>query len=160
MQVHTDPGAPLLTCGAPGTVSEVCIVLRNVDFVVSAVDFTVNYPSSMTWLADLPPDPAYTNEVVTIGQSPTGIAVAWAICCMQNASNGLVVLRALVMWNGCNCNESVTVTGYGALGKTQPTVVRAEDFQEFEVKGLLNTFAGCPVAVQPTTWGSVKALYR
>ena len=151
-------------CGEPGTLLELTVVLHNVDFTVSAVDFSISYPSGMIWLADLPPDGYVNNEVITIGQSPTGIAVAWHSCCMQNASAGLVVLRVLILWSA-ECNERCqyrVVGGYAPLGKTQPSVIRYPDFSEHQAVGMTSFFnrTRCSVPVEPTTWGKVKSLYR
>ena len=156
---------PYYHCGEPGTLQELTVVLYDANFTVSAVDFAIQYPPGMIWLADLPPD-GYENgdHVVTIGQSPSGIAVAWPICCMQNAPTGLVVLRLLVLWN-YNCDESCqyfVVQGYAPLGKTQPSIIRYPEFSEHPAIGMTTIFNTnrCFVPVEPTTWGKVKSLYR
>ena len=166
LQVYTDPSLTetFYRCGAANTMSEVFVVLSNANFEVSAVDLHIDYPPSMMWLADLPPDAGYTGtEWVTIGNSPTGIAIAWANCCMRDGSQGpFVVMRSLVYWLGqCTCTP-IGIGGYEALGKSQPTLVRNGDFQEFPAVGLPTYYNPyfCDVPVQPTTWGSVKALYR
>jgi hypothetical protein len=163
IQVYNGLGQSALHAGVPGTTEELLVVLRNVDFIVSAVDFQIDYPPSMIWLGDQLPDARYfNNEVITIGSSPTGIAIAWHNCCMQDAVNGLVVLRPLILWgpSGDICSQALVVRGYAPLGKTNPSVVRFGDFSEHTVIGMTSVFDGCATPVQPTTWGSVKALYR
>ena len=165
-QVYTDPALHELfyRCGTPNTTAEVFVVLTGANFEVSAVDFHIEYPPSLTWLGDFAPDAGYIGtEWVTIGNSPTGIAIAWANCCMTDGSQGpFVVMRALVYWSGpCNCTPFV-VGGYEPLGKTQPSVVRNGDFREFGASGV-STFYNpvfCATAVEKTTWGKVKSLYR
>jgi hypothetical protein len=165
LQVFTDPSLNerFYRCGTPGTTDEVFVVLRDAPFVVSAVDFSIQYPASMIWLADLPPTNDYTsNEWVSIGNSPTGIAVAWANCCMVDGAQGpFVVMRALVYWFG-NCDCAPIFVGGASPAKTHPTMVRNGDFREFDVVGMLTVYDPylCDTPVEATTWGRVKALYR
>ena len=164
-QAYTDPALQenVYHCGTSGTTAQVFIVLGNADVRVSAVDFHVDYPPGMVWITDLPPDDNYTGtEWATIGQSPTGIAIAWANCCMTDGSERpFVVMRALVYWPGSQCPCSgFTVGGYAALGKTQPSYVRDGDFAEFSAVGRTSYRSNCETAVEPSTWGRVKSLYR
>src|SRR5262249_30509672 len=134
VNVYTDPTLqdPHIHCGAAGTLEELFVVLHNVDFVVSAIDFQIGFPPSMTWLFDLPPAKSYPGtEQVTIGNSRDGIAVAWATCCMPDGSLGpIIVLRPVILWSGpCDC-QTLLVEGYQPLGKTSPSFVRGSDFQE------------------------------
>ena len=163
VKIYSELNSDFYHCGQAGTFQELIVVLHNVDDVVSAIDFSVQYPPSMVWLFDLLPDARYVNnEVITIGNSPTGVAVAWHSCCMQDASQGLVVLRPVVLWRGnCNC-APIIVGGYGPLGKTQPSYIRASDFSEHAAVGGTTNYNPdfCDIAVEPTTWGRVKSLYR
>ncbi len=154
-------------CGEPGTIHELVVILRGVPDVVSAVDFSIQFPPGMIWIADNLPDPGYVNnEVVKIGSSPDGVAVAWHSCCMQSAPEGsqLVVLRPLIVWTN-NCDrefhcEPIEVGGYTPLGKTYPSYIRASDFSEHSAVGMRTFRGNCIVPVEPTTWGKVKSLYR
>jgi len=154
--------SPFFHCGPQGTLHEFIVVLHNVDDVVSAVDFSIQYPASMIFLGDQLPDGGYfNNEVILLGSSPTGVAVAWHSCCMTDASQGLVVLRPLIMWTGnCDCAQALVVGGYTPLGKTQPSFVRFADFTEHPALGSASPWIQCSVPVEPTTWGKVKSLYR
>jgi hypothetical protein len=118
-------------------------------------------------LQDELPDPAYlNNEVVKIGSSPTGVAVAWHPCCMQDAKPGhpLIVLRVLVLWgvNDYDICLPLAVGGYTPLGKTLPSVIQYPDLTEHSVHPLtsLINYEFCVSPVDQTTWGKVKALYR
>jgi len=46
IQVFSDPNLvdPLIRCGPKGQLEELFVVLRNVDFEISAVDFTIDVP--------------------------------------------------------------------------------------------------------------------
>jgi hypothetical protein len=169
VQVFADPEftQTRFTCGTPGTIGEINVVLHNANFIVAGVDFSIDYPSGLTWLGDVVPDAGFiSNEVVMAGNSPTGIAIAWHPCCSQDGSQGpIVLLRARYIWGQCDCSsmsqpDGFVVGGYTPLGKTQPTLVRLDDFQEFPAVGMTSPLCGGPLPVESTTWGRVKALYR
>lgn len=146
-------------CGPQGTPDSLFVVMNNWNMNVAGVDFSITYPSVMIWLGDNLPDPS---TQVKIGTSPSGIAIAYANCCFQNGFQSVEVLRPLVLWGPCDCSspKSVVVGGYTPLGKTQPTAVRKEDFQEFSGVGMTSLICPGAIATEPTTWGQVKALYR
>jgi len=52
LQVFSDSSLkePFIRCGTPDTVAELFVVMRNVFFPVSAVDFEIEYSSTMSWL--------------------------------------------------------------------------------------------------------------
>jgi hypothetical protein len=64
----------------------------------------------------------------------------------------------------CDCNQgspqAVVVGGYTPFGKTNPTAIRKEDFTEHAGVGMTSLICPGFIAVQPSTWGQVKALYR
>lgn len=148
------------TCGQSGTVSTLYVVMNNWNMNVSGVDFSIDYGSALVWLADVLPDPSTS---ASIGQSPSGIAIAYANCCFQDGFLNNEVLQVFVAWGQCDCASGpkpVRVGGYSALGKTQPSAVRYEDFVEFPGVGMTSLICPGAIATQPTTWGQVKALYR
>lgn len=166
VQVYFDPAhtQTQTTCpgGAPfaGPPVELYVVANNWNMNITGIDFSISYPPSLVWIADNLPDPL---TQVAIGQSPTGVAVAYANCCFLNGFQSVEVLRPLVIWGVCDCNQppqAVVVGGYTPLGKTQPTVVRKEDFAEFSGVGMTSLICPGAIATEPTTWGQVKALYR
>lgn len=166
IQVYFDPAhtQTQATCpgGAPfsGPPVELYVVMNNWNMNIAGVDFSISYPPSLLWLGDNLPDP---DTQVLIGNSPTGIAVAYANCCFLNGFQSVEVLRPLVLWGNCDCNQppqALVVGGYTPLGKTQPSAVRKEDFQEFAGVGMTSLICPGAIATEPTTWGQVKALYR
>jgi hypothetical protein len=147
--------------GAPfsGPPVELYVVMNNWNMNITGVDFSISYPPALQWLGDNLPDPL---TQVSIGNSPTGIAIAYANCCAQDGFQAVEVLRPLVIWGVCDCDQPaqpVVVGGYTPLGKTSPTGVRKEDFEEFSGVGMTSLICGT-VATEPSTWGQVKALYR
>jgi hypothetical protein len=162
IQVYFDPAHSQVqtVCGPVGTLTTLYVVMNNWNMNVTGVDFSINYSPGLIWLADNLPNPA---TQTSIGQSPTGIAIAYANCCFLAAGDDPEVLLPLVLWSpSCTCDGpamAVVVGGYTPLGKTQPTAVRKEDFQEFGGVGMTSIICG-DVATEPSTWGKVKALYR
>ena len=148
-------------CGSIGNVTTLYVAMNNWNMNITGVDFSINYSSALIWLADNLPDPV---TQVAIGQSPTGIAIAYANCCYLDGFQSVEVLQPLMLWApSCDCNQSpyaVVVGGYTPLGKTQPTAVRKEDFQQFSGIGMTSLICPAPFAIESSTWGKVKALYR
>ncbi|HKW15532.1 MAG TPA: hypothetical protein VJS69_13685 [Candidatus Krumholzibacteria bacterium] len=150
----------MASCGTQGTLTTLYVVMNNWNMNITGVDFSITYPPALVWLADVLPDPSTS---VSIGQSPGGIAIAYANCCYLNGTQSLEVLLPLVIWAPCNCNYGpgpVVVGGYTPLGKTQPTAIRKEDFEQFSGIGMTSLICASDFATEPTTWGKVKALYR
>ena len=158
VKVYTDNQLidPEYHCGANGTIAELFVVARNIDFQMSAIDFSVSFPPSMVWLGDFIPDGA-----VVIGNSRDGVAIAWGTCCMLDPGASLLVLRPFVFWvGGCNCFQAINVGGYAPLGKNAPSAVRYPEFIETDLLGDTTHLAACEIKVESSTWGKVKALYR
>jgi hypothetical protein len=147
-------------CGSTNSIDSVFVVMNNWNMNVTGVDFSVSMPPQMIYLADNLPDPSTQTK---IGNSPTGIAIAYANCCYLNGFLSNDVLHILFLWGPCDCTsgpKSVIVGGYTPTGKTQPTAIRKEDFQEFAGVGMTSLICPGAIATEPTTWGQVKALYR
>lgn len=162
VQVYFDPALTQTqtNCGQAGTLATLYVVMNNWNMNVTGVDFSIAYPPSLTWVGDVLPDPS---TQTSIGASPGGIAIAYANCCYLNGFLNNVVLLPFVVWGPCNCSqgpEPLVVGGYTPLGKTQPTAVRKEDFTEHTGLGMTSLICPGAIAVEPTTWGQVKALYR
>lgn len=165
VQVYFDPALTQAQsqCGQSGSPHELHVVMNNWNMNISGVDFSISYPPQLIWLADTLPD---SDTQTSIGNSPTGIAIATANCCPFNGFTSVEVLRPLVLWGPCDCSQApmggypLLVGGYTPLGKTKPTAVRREDFQEFEGLGMLSLICPGPIATEQSTWGQVKALYR
>ncbi len=148
--------------GAPfsGPPVELYVVMNNWNMNITGVDFSISYPPALQWLGDNLPDPLTS---ILIGASPTGVAVAYANCCAQDGFQAVEVLRPLVLWGVCDCNQGpqpIVVGGYTPLGKTSPSAVRKEDFQEFSGVGMTSLICPGFIATEQSTWGQVKALYR
>ncbi|HET6462296.1 MAG TPA: hypothetical protein VFH33_00725 [Candidatus Krumholzibacteria bacterium] len=163
IQVYFDPSHTQTQqlCGSFGSPVTLYVVMNSWNMNITGVDFSINYSSALIWLVDNLPDPL---TQVSIGQSPTGIAIAYANCCYLNGQQSVEVLLPLVLWSpSCDCYNTpyaVVVGGYTPLGKTQPTAIRKEDFQQFSGVGMTSLICDTAFAVEPSTWGQVKALYR
>jgi hypothetical protein len=137
------------------------VVMNNWNMWIRGVDFSIEYPGALIWVADLPPN----ENAVVVGQSGgimnAGVAVAWNIA--QDGTIPVLALMPLVLWGNCNCSigpQALVVEGYNPLGKTHPTATRDVDFVEFPGVGMTSLVCPGGIATEPTTWGQVKALYR
>jgi len=163
IQVYFDPAhtQTQATCGEAGTPVTLYVVMNNWNMNVAGVDFSISYPApALTWLFDQLPDPLTSTS---IGNSPTGIAIAYANCCFLDGTQANEILLPFLLWGPCDCAQGpkpVVVGGYTALGKTQPTAVRKEDFTEHSGVGMTSLICPGPIATEASTWGQVKALYR
>jgi hypothetical protein len=115
LTVYFDPEWTVRTTECPGpVVGSLYVVAENFDMFVAGMEFKVEYPPCMTWLADLDIPP------VTIGSSPSGVSMGWAL--PQNGFFPFQVLRALVLWNCSGCtepNQHVSVVAHPATGCCQ-----------------------------------------
>jgi hypothetical protein len=166
VQVYFDPALTQTQASCPGTPPftpppvELHVVYINWNMNISEVEFSISYPPALLWVGDSLVDP---DTQAFIGQSPTGIAIATANCCPFDGSAPVEVLRPLVLWGNCDCNQgpqALVVGGYTPFGKTQPSAVRREDFVEFLGIGMTSLICPGPIATEQSTWGQVKALYR
>lgn len=165
VQVYFDPAHTQTQTNCPGGTPfagppvNVYVVANNWNMTISGIDFSISYPPSLVWVGDHLTDPS---TQVSIGQSPTGIAIATANCCPFDGFTSVEVLRPLVIWGNCDCagGPQPLVVGGADPSKTGPTAVRREDFVEFPGVGMTSLICPGPIATQPTTWGQVKALYR
>jgi hypothetical protein len=138
-------------CPGIGVFDNLYIALVNANVFVSGVEFAVNYPPQLTWVADLNTPP------VTVGNTPNGISMGFAL--PQNGFSALEVCQVLVMWNcdGCSVfNVPVVVTANpntGFLGFTD-----FPNYSLFPAVGLTSLICAT-VPTEETTWGKVKSLY-
>jgi len=169
IQVYFDPAHTQAQTMCPGTPPfsgppvELYVVMNNWNMTITGVDFSIAYPPQLQWIADNLPDPLTS---VMLGSSPLGIAIGYANCCPQDGYQAVEVLRPVVLWGVCDCNQAppggypVVVGGYTALGKTQPSAIRKEDSAEIAGVGMTSLICPGIIATEQSTWGQVKALYR
>ena len=136
------------------------IVAHNWGIFMSAIEYQILYPPQITFLGDFIDDA----NMLSIGQSPSGIALAW-----KNvpglAFKSLLLQEVSVFYTCTACDDqdiAVTVVKHPASDPTQPNyMVRALDFWQNEFWGIGMTAVICPtVPVEQTTWGGIKSMYR
>ena len=142
------------TAPAGTVLDQFFVVLVNASAFVSGAEYRIEYPASVMWLADtnLPP--------VSIGSSPTGIALGFNL--PQNGFFAVLLQTVDVLWmcTGCNMlNDPIDVRANPNTGATAPQWTDWPSFDLFKAIGLSSHV--CPtVSTEETTWGQVKALYR
>jgi hypothetical protein len=129
VQVYFDSAHQLTQTSCPGGTPfagppvNVYVVANNWNMNIAGIDFSISYPPSLVWVGDQLPDPT---TQVSIGSSPTGIAIAFANCCPANGFQPVEVLWPLVIWGNCDCagGPQAMVVGGANPSKPGPTAVR------------------------------------
>ena len=139
-------------CGGNGVTGTLYVVAVNFNMWISAIEYAVNYPPSILWLADIPKTP------LNIGVTPGGVASSWGL--PQNGFAPLGVMDVLFSWQCDDCstspNDPIVVATHPQTGH-----IRAARYPDnVLVDGVGLTSLVCPVVpVEDKTWGGVKALY-
>jgi hypothetical protein len=139
------------SCPGIGVPGELWIALVNANKFVTGVEFMVEYPIQIQWLADVDVQP------VTVGTTPTGFSMGYPL--PQNGFEAVDICRVLFLWQCDRCEvadiEIVVLPNpsTGFLGFTDfPNFIR------YPAAGLTSLICAC-VPAQETSWGKVKALY-
>ena len=126
-------------------------IATDLDMWMSGIEFSVSYPSDVTWLGD-----TYFSTL-HIGSSPDGIAMTWSE--PQNAYSPLLVMKANIIYHASIYQSDIRITSLPAPASGRLRAVRWPDNAEIDLLGGWVTFCGS-VPVHETTWGRVKALYK
>lgn len=122
--VYFDAGWSERTMDCPGPgLGTLYVVAEDFDVFLMGVEFKIDYPPCMTWLADLDLPPA------TIGNSLQGVSMGFAL--PMNGYTPVQVMRALVLWNCTDCaavNQHVKVVAHPLFG-----YVRGVRFPDYEL---------------------------
>jgi hypothetical protein len=149
-------------CPGYGVLDTLYVVADDLDAFITGIEFRVDYPAETIWVADFDTPP------VTLGQTPFGISIAWAI--PQNGYQPLLVAKVLIVWNCDDCS-SVNIP---LCPNVHPTsgYVRAVGFPAYdfiyagvEAACICPACACCvcpevPVPVEATTWSKIKELFQ
>ena len=139
-------------CPGIGVIDTLYVELVNADVFVTGVEFAVNYPPELTWIADIDKQP------VVNGTTPTGFSIGWAT--PQNGFGVAIdVCRVIVIWNCDGC--ATTDVPVDVVANPNTGFIGFTDFPNFNLFPAVGlTSLICPtVPTQDTTWGKVKSLY-
>lgn len=141
-----------MNCPGAGIPQTLTIAMVNWNMFIMGVQFQVQYPPELIWLAD------FNLQPVTAGTTPTGFAQGWAI--PQNGFGPIKVCNVLAQWNCTDCsstNSPIKVQAHPLLGPVAATQWPDANL----VNGIGLTALVCAtVPTEETTWGQVKALYN
>jgi hypothetical protein len=143
------PSAP------PGTVLDTLYVYaNNFNMFMSSIEFQIDYPAQLSWVADVP-----SQDALAIGTTPAGVALAWTI--PQNAFEPFQMCQVLVTWqcDACAGLENTPLVVVGHPFSNQVRAVRWPDNTEIIAVGMTSLICAV-VPVEETSWGRVKALYN
>jgi hypothetical protein len=138
-------------CPAGGGVDSAYVVAKDFNCFVTGIEYSINYPTSMTWLSD------YATPPVTLGTTPTGISEGFGY--PVNGYVPFIVAKILFLWNcdGCTVeNDPLIVAPHPLTG-----FVRATDYPRFDfVYAIGMTSLVCAtVPTEESSWGRIKSLY-
>ena len=137
-------------CPGP-VVDSLYIALVNANAFVSGVEFAVNYPPEIGFVAD------FDKQPVVIGTTASGFSQGWAI--PPNGFSAVYVCGVQFIWTCTGCsvfNSPIVVVQHpdtGFLGYTD-----FPGYTEFPAVGMTSLICAT-IPVEETTWGQVKSLY-
>ena len=138
-------------CPSGGGIDSAFVVAMNFNTFISGIEYSINYPTTMTWVGD------YGTPPVTIGQTPAGISEGFGL--PQNGFLPIVVAKVLFLWNcnGCTIEDDpIIVSPHPLTG-----YVRATDFPNYNfIDAIGMTSLVCAtVPTEETSWGRIKSQY-
>ena len=139
----------------PGTMDSLFVVAKFTNNWVLGVEFAINYPAGITWIAD------YNTPTTTIGATPLHLAPGGISMVWQTPINGFapfLMCSVLYMCDQCLPDSPISVVPHGTTGLLGYT--RYPDAMYFPAIGLTSTFCPDTVPSEDTTWGQVKALFE
>ncbi|MHC4060675.1 MAG: hypothetical protein ACYSR6_03555 [Planctomycetota bacterium] len=157
--VYFDPALQQMAANCPaaplGTVADTLyIVAHGFDMQMSAIEYQVNYPNEILYIADIV-DPSHAST----GTSESGITINFSP--PVNAYTPVVVQQVFVFWFCDYCGGSISIPLVVQPHPTSGVVsaVRSSDGAIIEAIGMTSLI--CPhVPVENTTWGRIKSLYH
>jgi len=144
-------------CPGPGVLDTLYVAMVNWNMNVGGVQFAIDYPPQIIWLAD------FNKPGATIGSTPVTSSTGGFACGFPVPQNGFFpvhVTDILVSWNcnGCTTdNIPLPVVGHSGFGDTI-IGTRWPDAEPFPGIGLTALICAT-VPTEETTWGKVKSLY-
>ncbi len=155
VQVYFDENGSVTATDCPGggmgTNTVLTVIANNFGMFLTAIEYQIDYGPAFVFLGD------QTNTPLVLGNSPSGISIAWAL--PQNAFDAFVTQQANVLWNCNDCsnmNAPVRVQPHPVSGHVRAT--RWPDNVLVDGVGLTSLVCAT-VPVTETTWGKVKSLY-
>jgi hypothetical protein len=124
VKVYFDEGLTMraMDCPGPG-LDTLYVVAEDFNMFMVGLEFQIEYPPSIVWLADLDLPP------VTLGNSATGVSIGWPL--PLNGFTPVQVMRAVVLWTCNDCsvvNQPINVVPNPVSG-----FVRAARFPDYEL---------------------------
>jgi hypothetical protein len=147
-------------CGPANTMQNLYLVLFNANAFVAAVDYQLLLPGSGALLFLSDSYPVVPGGSLNIGNSNDGNAISYGL--PRSGFSPMLLVTVSTLWtNACNCGSGPQPIVVGPYpDKTSPGWVRWPDFVEFSAVGMTSLLCPEGVAVQESTWGGIKALYR
>lgn len=147
-------------CGEPAVKTNLYLVAQNWNMLVAGLDYQVYFPQALLYSDDT--WAVVPGGSVVFGDSRQGAAIGYGL--PRNGFSPLLISTIGAYWTGqCDCAagpQAIIVGPHPGSGFETPTGVRYPDYAIFPAVGMTSLICPDPVAVQETTWGGIKALYR
>lgn len=141
-------------CQGIGQIDTIYVAAVNANESMKSVEFMIEYPASMAWVADM-----IGPGALATGDSPSGITVTWTT--PLAASQRMMFFPIVIVWMCDDCSttymDQVRTRAHPGTGFS-----RAVTWPTLGYLRLLtyDTFICETVPVEDKTWGAIKALYR
>ena len=171
--IYFDPEYTQVTADCHGyEMGYLYVVAEDFNVYVAGVEFSVEYPAEILWLSDMEVPP------VTIGNTPTGISMAWPL--PQNGFSPILLTKVMILWNCSYCTRGdvpvcvkanpysgyLRATRYPDYAFVYATVQAAVLCPMCSGPMCAGTAGACPdppqppVPIEDMSWGKIKELYR
>jgi hypothetical protein len=145
-----------MDCPGPGVLDSLSVYAYNFGPQVTAMEYRIEYPPSMSMLSDISfADPA----TLVMGMSPIGISLAWPT--PKDGTGPLLLHKVLIEWQCEDCDSltddpvrPVANAFTGFLGGTDG------DFEMVPAMGMISVVCQGAVSTERATWGRIKQNYR
>jgi hypothetical protein len=133
------------------------VVAVNFNIFMSSVEYTISYPPSISWFADV----SVNVNQLNIGATPLslgGVASAWTL--PLGTFTPTPIMRVLFKWvcpDGCYGIQPIEI-GPHPTGRL--SYVQFGNNVRRDAIGMISLVCPDPIPVEETSWGKVKALYE
>jgi hypothetical protein len=144
------PSAPI------GTVTQwVYLVLDGFDTRIKAIEFSIAYPSQITWMFDVDT----VGGALIIGDTAHGIAIAWPVPGGLQVMGPTMFMQSQIKWMCAGCTQTNVPIPILPAPDGELRAVQWPDDVIIPVTGVAAAICPAP-PVEESTWGTIKALYN
>jgi hypothetical protein len=152
--VYFDQYHGVMSKNCPGPVADVLYVAAvNLNMLIVGAEFKIEYPAALWYVGDVNTPP------VTVGQTNTGISMAWAL--PESGWGILDLCQVGVLWMCSECVPPYVDNQIKVVAHPGTAFLGVTDYPGYSfvpVTGMTSLVCAT-VPAEETTWGQVKAIY-